>query len=95
MLSPEFATIVKVTTVELQEQMMLQLVVTGSCSKINYGTWVPVTFLFLFFFAPRLRRWPPCGGLDISRHDVPHPEDVQCSLELSCVVQEESYYCHL
>jgi hypothetical protein len=44
MLSPEFATVAKVTAVELQEQMTLQLAVTGSRSKINYGTWVPVEF---------------------------------------------------
>ena len=44
MLSPEFATIAKVTAMELQEQMTLQLAVTGSRSKINYGTWVLVTF---------------------------------------------------
>ena len=44
MLSPEFATITKVTALELQEQMTLQLAVTGSRSKINYGTWVPVEF---------------------------------------------------
>jgi hypothetical protein len=30
--------------IELQEQMMLQLAVMGSCSKINYGTWVPIEF---------------------------------------------------
>jgi hypothetical protein len=44
MLSPEFATVAKVTAIELQEQMTLQLAVTGSRSKINYGTWVPVEF---------------------------------------------------
>jgi hypothetical protein len=44
MISPEFATVAKVTAVELQEQMTLQLAVTGSRSKINYGTWVPIEF---------------------------------------------------
>ena len=44
MISPEFATVSKVTAVELQEQMTLQLAVTGSRSKINYGTWVPIEF---------------------------------------------------
>ena len=44
MLSPEFATVAKVTAIELQEQMTLQLAVTGSRSKINYGTWVPIEF---------------------------------------------------
>jgi len=44
MISPEFANVMKVPTIELQEQMMLQLAVMGSCSKINYGTWVPVEF---------------------------------------------------
>ena len=53
------------------------------------------SFFFFFFFALRLRHWLLCGGLDISQHNVPHPEDAQCSLELSRVVQEESYYCHL
>ena len=37
-------TVAKVTAVELQEQMTLQLAVTSSHSKINYGTWVLVTF---------------------------------------------------
>ena len=44
MISPEFATVAKVTAIELQEQMTLQLAVTGSRSKINYGTWVPMEF---------------------------------------------------
>ena len=44
MISPEFATIAKAPAIELQEQMTLQLTVTGSRSKINYGTWVPVEF---------------------------------------------------
>jgi hypothetical protein len=44
MLSPEFTTVAKVLAVELQEQMMLQLAVMGSRSKINYGTWVPMEF---------------------------------------------------
>jgi len=44
MISPEFATVAKTPAIELQEQMTLQLAVTGSHSKINYGTWVPVKF---------------------------------------------------
>ena len=44
MLSPEFTTVARVLAVKLQEQMMLQLAVTGSRSKINYRTWVPVEF---------------------------------------------------
>ena len=44
MISPEFATVAKVSAIELQEQMTLQLAVTGSHSKINYGTWVPIEF---------------------------------------------------
>ena len=44
MLSPEFATVAKAPAIELQEQMTLQLAVTGSRSKINYGSWVPVKF---------------------------------------------------
>ena len=44
MMSPEFATIAKVSAVELQEQMTLQLTVMGSHSEINYGTWVPIEF---------------------------------------------------
>jgi len=44
MISPEFATVAKTPAIELQEQMTLQLAVTGSRSKINYGTWVPVKF---------------------------------------------------
>jgi hypothetical protein len=44
MISPEFTTVAKVTAIELQEQMTLQLAVTSSCSKINYGTWVPTEF---------------------------------------------------
>ncbi len=44
MLSPEFATVAKAPAIELQEQMMLQLTVTGLCSKINYGAWVPMEF---------------------------------------------------
>jgi len=42
MLSPEFATVAKIPAVELQEQMTLQLAVTGSRSKINYGAWAQV-----------------------------------------------------
>src|SRR5258708_36205597 len=44
MLSPEFTTVMKVSAVELQEQMTLQLAVTSSQLKINYGTWVPMEF---------------------------------------------------
>ena len=44
MISPEFATVAKAPAIELQEQMTLQLAVTGSHSKINYGTWVPIKF---------------------------------------------------
>jgi hypothetical protein len=44
MISPEFATVAKITAIELQEQMTLQLAVTGSRSKINYGTWVAMVF---------------------------------------------------
>jgi len=44
MISPEFANVAKVLMIKLQEQMTLQLAVMGSCSKINYGTWVPVEF---------------------------------------------------
>ena len=40
----EFATVAKAPAIELQEQMTLQLAVTGSRSKINYGTWVPIEF---------------------------------------------------
>jgi hypothetical protein len=41
---PEFARIAKISVIELQEQMTLQLVVTSSHSKINYGTWAPIEF---------------------------------------------------
>ena len=44
MISPEFAMVAKAPAIELQEQMTLQLAVTGSRSKINYGTWVPIEF---------------------------------------------------
>src|SRR5258708_37176588 len=44
MLLPEFTTVMKVSAIELQEQMMLQLAVTSSQLKINYRTWVPVEF---------------------------------------------------
>ena len=44
MVSPEFATIAKIPAIELQEQMMLQLAVNGSRSKINYGAWATVDF---------------------------------------------------
>ena len=44
MVSPEFAMVAKAPAIELQEQMTLQLAVTGSRSKINYGTWVPIEF---------------------------------------------------
>ena len=42
MVSPEFATVVKIPAIELQEQVTLQLAVTGSRSKINYGAWADV-----------------------------------------------------
>ena len=42
MVSPEFATVAKIPVIELQEQMTLQLAVTGSHSKINYGAWAQV-----------------------------------------------------
>ena len=42
MVSPEFATVAKIPAIELQEQMTLQLAVTGSRSKINYGAWAQV-----------------------------------------------------
>ena len=44
MVSPEFATVARIPAVELQEQMTLQLAVTGSRSKINYGAWASVEF---------------------------------------------------
>ena len=44
MILPEFTTMVKAPAIKLQEQMTLQLTVTGLCSKINYGTWVPIKF---------------------------------------------------
>ena len=44
MVSPEFATVAKIPAIELQEQMTLQLAVTGSRSKINYGAWATVEF---------------------------------------------------
>src|SRR5258706_7525484 len=44
MILPEFATVAKAPAIELQEHMMLQLAVTGSCLKINYGAWVPMEF---------------------------------------------------
>ena len=44
MVSPEFATVAKIPAIELQEQMTLQLAVTGSRSKINYGAWATVDF---------------------------------------------------
>jgi len=44
MISPEFTTVAKAPAIKLQEQMMLQLAVTGSRLKINYGTWVPMEF---------------------------------------------------
>ena len=53
----------------------------------------PLFFIFIF-----LHRAHAAGRLWRAGHlttDVPHPEDAQCSLELSRVVQEESYYCHL
>ena len=42
MVSPEFATVAEIPAIELQEQMTLQLAVTGSRSKINYGAWAQV-----------------------------------------------------
>ena len=42
MLSPEFANVAKITMIKLQEQMTLQLAVTGSRSKINYRAWADV-----------------------------------------------------
>ena len=42
MVSPEFATVAKIPAIELQEQMTLQLAVTGLCPKINYGAWAQV-----------------------------------------------------
>ena len=42
MVSPEFATVAKIPAIELQEQMTLQLAVTGSRSRINYGAWADV-----------------------------------------------------
>ena len=44
MISLEFTTVAKAPAIKLQEQMMLQLTVTGSHLKINYGTWVPINF---------------------------------------------------
>ena len=44
MVSPEFATVAKIPAIELQEPMGLQLAVTGSRSKINYGTWTTIEF---------------------------------------------------
>lgn len=44
MVSPEFATMANIPVIELQEQMTLQLTVTGLCSKINYGAWAQVKF---------------------------------------------------
>ena len=44
MVSPEFATVAKIPAIKLQEQMTLQLTVTGSRLKINYGAWAMVEF---------------------------------------------------
>jgi hypothetical protein len=44
MVSPEFATVAKIPAIKLQDQMTLQLAVTGSHSKINYGAWAMVNF---------------------------------------------------
>jgi hypothetical protein len=44
MVSPEFATVAKIPTIKLQDQMTLQLAVTGSQSKINYRAWATVDF---------------------------------------------------
>jgi hypothetical protein len=43
-LSPKFAAVAKVWAIELHEQMVFQLAVTGSGSKVNHGTWVPMEF---------------------------------------------------
>ncbi|EIW51432.1 uncharacterized protein TRAVEDRAFT_101573, partial [Trametes versicolor FP-101664 SS1] len=42
--SPEFAHISGAKPVKLTEQVILQLGCSGSRSKINYGTWVPLQF---------------------------------------------------
>lgn len=39
LMSYDFARLSKATTVELKEQLALQMVVSGSRSKLNYGTW--------------------------------------------------------
>ena len=44
MVSPEFTTVAMAPAIKLQEQMMLQLTVTGSHLKINYVIWVPIEF---------------------------------------------------
>jgi hypothetical protein len=59
MISPEFATVAKITAIELQEQMTLQLAVTGSRSKINYGAWADV----------HLGSITPCTYFDIANID--------------------------
>ena len=43
MVSPDFVRVAKLIPIELEEQMALQLAVTGSRSRINYGTWADVT----------------------------------------------------
>jgi hypothetical protein len=43
-LSPKFAAVAKVWAIELHEQMTFQLAVTGSGSKVNHSTWVPMEF---------------------------------------------------
>lgn len=42
LMSYDFARIAKVKTIELKEQLALQMVTTGSRSKLNYGVWVDV-----------------------------------------------------
>jgi hypothetical protein len=39
LVSPEFVRVAKLKAIELEEQMALQLTVSGSRSKINYGVW--------------------------------------------------------
>lgn len=44
MMSPEFAQVADVKTIELSERMGLQLAVKGSSSKLNYGAWAQITW---------------------------------------------------
>ena len=54
------------------------------------------SFFFFFFFLHCACTAGRCvEGWTSHDTNVPHPEDAQSSLELSRVVQEESYYCHL